>query len=113
MKLDPADMALCVADDLPPAGRGPVPASPPIHQTSLFAFPDFAALIDGLTHERRDIFYPREHNLTMRALKEKLVGHERGEACTAFGSGMGAMSAAMLGLLEAGDLILLVSRARE
>lgn len=110
MKLDPADVALCVADGLPPAGGGPVAVSPPIHQTSLFAFPDFASLIDGLAHGRRDTVYSRGHNPTVRALEEKIARLERGETCIAFGSGMGAVSAAMLGLLEAGDHVLLVNQ---
>lgn len=110
MRLDPADVALCVAEDLPPVGGGPVAVSPVIQQTSLFAFPDFASLVDGLAHERRDTVYSRGHNPTVRALEEKVARLERGEACIAFGSGMGAVSGAMLGLLEAGDHVLLVNQ---
>jgi cystathionine beta-lyase len=110
MNLDPADVALCVADEPPPEAGGPVPISPPIHQTSLFAFPDFASLLDGLAHERTQTVYSRGHNPTVRAVEEKLAALERGEASIAFGSGMAAVSAAMLGLLEAGDHVLLVNQ---
>jgi cystathionine beta-lyase/cystathionine gamma-synthase len=99
-----------VADDPPPVGAGPVPVLPPIHQTSLFAFPDFASLLDGLAHERQQTVYSRGRNPTVRAVERKLAGLERGEDCICFASGMAAVSAAMLGLLEAGNHVLFVNQ---
>lgn len=48
MPIDPEDVALCVADDGPAGRHGSAPASTPIMQTSLFAFPDFQSLLDVL-----------------------------------------------------------------
>jgi hypothetical protein len=39
--IDPADVALCVADAEAPPADAPQPVTTSIVQTSLFAFPDF------------------------------------------------------------------------
>ncbi len=117
MRIDPRDVALCTADEAPPplAGTepslpaGPEPTSPPIVQTSLFAFPTLDALFEGLGAEHRTSVYSRGKNPTVRAVERKLAALERGEDCLCFGSGMAAISAVMLGLLEAGDHVLFVN----
>jgi cystathionine beta-lyase/cystathionine gamma-synthase len=103
MRLDPHDVALCVADDGPPEPSGVRPATTPIVQTSLFAFPAFDDLVAGLASEHDTHVYSRGQNPTVEALEAKLAALERGEACKAFASGMAAISAVFLGLLEAGD----------
>lgn len=111
MPIDPSDVALCLAPE--PAGAsatGPLPTSPPIVQTSLFSFPTFDALIDGLAAENRTHVYTRGQNPTVEAVEEKLAALEKGEACKCFASGMAAISAVMLGLLRAGDHILFVNQ---
>ncbi len=111
MPIDPGDVALCLAPDESnaPAEAGSRPMSAPIVQTSLFAFPTFAALIDGLDAEHERPVYSRGRNPTVAAAERKLAALERGEACTCFGSGMAAISAVMMGLLEAGDHVLFVN----
>ncbi|HLE57459.1 MAG TPA: aminotransferase class I/II-fold pyridoxal phosphate-dependent enzyme, partial [Rhodothermia bacterium] len=53
--------------------------------------------------------YTRGQNPTVEVLERKLAKLERGEACKAFGSGMAAVSAVIMGLLSAGDHILFVN----
>ncbi|MFW6078493.1 MAG: trans-sulfuration enzyme family protein [Gemmatimonadota bacterium] len=93
-----------------PADRGPKPIAPPIVQTSLFTFPDFQSLLDGLAAEHEASVYSRGRNPTVAAAERKIAALERGDACLCFGSGMGAVSAVMLGLLEAGDHVLFVNQ---
>ncbi|MEX1182710.1 MAG: aminotransferase class I/II-fold pyridoxal phosphate-dependent enzyme [Gemmatimonadota bacterium] len=109
MFIDPLDIAICIADERPAAGGPPLPMATPIVQTSLFAFPDFQALLDGLANEHETHVYSRGRNPTVEVLEEKLARLERGESCRCFASGMAAVSAVMLGLLRAGDHILFVN----
>jgi len=107
LQLDPGDIALCIAGEV--AGDAPAPMTVPIAQTSLFAYADFQSLVDGLAAEHRQHVYTRGQNPTVEVLERKLAALERGEACKCFGSGMGAISAVLLGLLEAGDHVLFVN----
>jgi len=81
----------------------------PIVQTSLFAFPDYDAYLDASAAENKNNVYTRGQNPTVEVLERKLAALEQGEACKAFGSGMAAVSAVILGLLSAGDHILFVN----
>lgn len=109
MRLDPDDVAICVADPIPD-GRQPAPTCPPVVQTSLFSFPDFRALVEGLGAEHQQTVYSRGRNPTVTAVEERLARLERGEACLAFASGMGAISAVLHGTLRAGDHVLFVNQ---
>ncbi len=109
MHLDPRDVALCIEDDTPPLG-GSTPTSVPITQTSLFAFPDFQSLIDAFQAENANRIYSRGQNPTVEQVERKLALLERGEVARAFGSGMAAISAVFMGLLEQGDHILFVNQ---
>jgi cystathionine beta-lyase/cystathionine gamma-synthase len=109
MRIDPHDVALCVADAEPDGHHEPLPTSPPIVQTSFFSFPTFQALLDGFADEFGSTIYTRGRNPTVRAVEEKLAALEGGEACCCFASGMAAVSAVMFGLLAAGDHVLLVN----
>ena len=51
--------------------------------------------------------YSRAGNPTVRALEEKLIALEGGVDATAYGSGMAATVAVFLGLLEAGDHVVI------
>jgi cystathionine gamma-lyase len=51
--------------------------------------------------------YSRAGNPTVRALEEKLTILEGGHDCTAYGSGMAATVAVFLGLLQAGDHVVI------
>ena len=76
---------------------------PPIVQTSLFAHERFEDLLSGLASEHENFVYSRGQNPTVQALEQKLALLERGESCKCFGSGMGAVSAVLTGLLDGGD----------
>lgn len=109
MRLDPHDVLTCVTD---PEGdhQVPQPTAPPIVQTSLFTFPDFRSLVDGLSSEFRTTVYSRGRNPTVQVLERKLALLERGESALCFASGMGAISAVMQATLRAGDHILFVNQ---
>lgn len=128
MPIDPADVEICLAPDEAAepaeptdadqaaaeaaggAGATPLPMSAPIVQTSLFSFPTFRSLVKGLADERHHTVYTRGRNPTVQALDRKLAALERGDAAATFASGMAAVSAVLLGLLEAGDRILFVNQ---
>lgn len=114
MRIDPADIRVCLEDaEVAHSGEGdvaPAPTSVPIVATSLFTFPDFRSLVEGLAAERHTHVYTRGQNPTVEAVERKLALLERGGACKCFGSGMAAVSAVMLALLRAGDHVLFVNQ---
>jgi cystathionine beta-lyase/cystathionine gamma-synthase len=107
MHIDPQDALLCVHDPLD--GEPPHPSSTPVVQTSLFSFPSMEELAEAYSDPRCHRVYTRGQNPTVEVLEEKLATLERGEACKAFASGMAAVSAVLLGLLEAGDHIVFLN----
>lgn len=82
---------------------------PPIVQTSLFKFKSLEALHAGLDKEHENYVYTRGQNPTVEILEKKLALLERGEACKCFSSGMAAVSAVFMGLLEKSNHILFVN----
>lgn len=89
------------------AGRNPDPATgslaTPIYQTSTFVFPSAEEGARRFAGEADGYIYSRLGNPTQAVLEEKLAALEGGEAALALGSGMAAISAVLLGLLQAGD----------
>ncbi|GBU10092.1 cystathionine gamma-synthase [Gammaproteobacteria bacterium] len=83
--------------------------TPPIVQTSLFAHPEAQLFAQKLATEREHYIYSRGNNPTVRILEQKLAALEMGESCKCFGSGMGAISATLFTLLNAGDHILFIN----
>jgi cystathionine beta-lyase len=86
-------------------------ATPPIYRTSLFAFPDVASLEAWFRGKRDRYLYSRSANPTVRLLEEKVADLERADDALAFSSGMGAISAVLLGWLRAGDHLVVAARA--
>jgi len=89
------------------AGEDPCPLTgaldTPIYQSTTFASAtadDMAALYGG---EKPGYMYTRYGNPTVHALEVKVAALEGGEAAQAFGSGMAAISCALLNYLKAGD----------
>ena len=108
MAIAPDDIRICLEDN--PARQLAVePMATPIVQTSLFAYPSYNAFLTADAAEHRNNIYTRGQNPTVEVLERKLAALERGETCKAFGSGMAAMSAVIMGLLSAGDHILFVN----
>jgi cystathionine beta-lyase/cystathionine gamma-synthase len=108
MPIHPDDIRICL-EDHPAREPGIEPMATPIVQTSLFAFPDVDTFIAAGAAENKHNVYSRGQNPTVEVLERKLAALERGEACKAFGSGMAAISAVIMGLLESGDHILFVN----
>jgi len=83
---------------------------PPIHETVSFYFKSFQEARDYFSGAAADrYYYTRSLNPTTEILEKKLAALEGGEACKCFGSGMGAMGAAILGTARAGDHVVCVS----
>lgn len=106
MKLTDEEICTYYGED-PQSHGGAV--SPPIFQTSLFTFKDFKSFTNAQEKERTDSVYTRGVNPTTKILEIKLAKLERGEACKCFGSGMGAISATLLTLLDSGSHVLFVN----
>jgi cystathionine beta-lyase/cystathionine gamma-synthase len=102
------DIRICL-EDQPARQPGIEPMATPIVQTSLFAFESLEALNAAASREDRNTVYTRGQNPTVEVLEKKLAALEQGEACKAFGSGMAAISAVIMGVLSAGDHILFVN----
>ena len=88
--------------------RGAV--SPPIFQSSIFAFPDVAAMRESFRDEFRRTTYTRGNNPTVEILRKKVAALEGAEDCLMFGSGAGAVAAAVMASLSAGDHAICVAR---
>src|SRR5690606_16547167 len=93
---------LHVAEGAAPGAR---PLTTPIYETSTFVFDstaDLQAHLDG-GPDAGTYMYSRYANPTLTSLEAKLASAEQGEVALAFGSGMGAISSTLVGLLSAGD----------
>ena len=88
--------------------RGAV--SPPIYQSSIFAFPTVAAFRDAFRDEFRRTTYTRGNNPTVEILRKKVAALEGAEDCLMFGSGAGAVAAGIMASVSAGDHIVCVQR---
>jgi cystathionine beta-lyase/cystathionine gamma-synthase len=108
MPIAPEDIRICL-EDHPAREPGAEPMATPIVQTSLFAYPDYDSFVAAHSAESRNYVYTRGQNPTVEVLEKKLAALERGEACKAFGSGIAAVSAVIMGLLSSGDHILFVN----
>lgn len=84
------------------------PIVPPIYETSLFYYHTFQDMITALRDQQHHYVYSRGKNPTVEIVEEQIAKLEGGEACLCFGSGMGAISAAVLACLKSGDHVLAV-----
>ena len=82
--------------------------SPPIAQTSNFAFKTVADLSKGLEDEMTDYLYSRGLNPTVEILRKKLAALDGAEDCLVFNSGAAAIFAGVLANVKAGDHIVSV-----
>jgi methionine-gamma-lyase len=81
------------------------PTSVPIYQTATFASADAAELGDVLTDRQPGYAYSRNDNPTTAALAAAVAELEGAEAGYAFASGMAAIHAALVSLVQAGDRV--------
>ncbi len=80
----------------------------PVYQNSLFTFPDLASYEAAQRGEGSAYLYSRASNPTVRALEHKVAALQGAEAARAFGSGMGAIAAAVLGQVHAGAEVIAI-----
>ncbi len=107
-RIDPADELVCLGHG-EDAAEQVGSMSPPIVQTSLFAHRSIDDLTAGLAAEHRSHVYTLGQNPTVEAVETKIASLERGDACKVLASGMAAISAVFLGLLESGNHLLFVN----
>ncbi|MCL7746618.1 methionine gamma-lyase [Halalkalibacter alkaliphilus] len=78
----------------------------PIYQTSAFMFPSMEKGAKRFAGQEPGYIYSRISNPTVSVLEERIAQLEEGEAALAFGSGMAAVSSALIGITKANDHIL-------
>jgi cystathionine beta-lyase/cystathionine gamma-synthase len=88
--------------------RGAV--SPPVYQSSIFAFPTVDAMRESFRDEFKRTTYTRGNNPTVEILRKKVAALEGAENCLMFGSGAAAVSAAVIASVAAGDHVICVAR---
>lgn len=79
---------------------------PPIFQNSLFVYPTFEKFSNALKKETQNYIYTRGNNPTVEIAEQKIAKLEKGESAKCFGSGMAAISSAILSSIKAGDHII-------
>jgi cystathionine beta-lyase/cystathionine gamma-synthase len=82
--------------------------TPPVFQTSNFAFRNVAELKDAIASEKESYIYSRGNNPTTDILCKKLAALEDTEEALAFASGMAAISSAVISFVGSGDHIVSV-----
>lgn len=82
------------------------PLTTPIVQSTTYRFQSAEAVQRYARGEGDLYMYSRDENPTVRAAEAAVAQLEGGEACVLFGSGMGAMTGALMGLVSGGDEVL-------
>ena len=82
--------------------------SPPIIQTSNFCYDSIDEFRNAINNEKDNLIYSRGNNPTVNILQKKLAALENTEESLVFGSGMAAISAAVLSQVKSGDHIVSV-----
>lgn len=80
--------------------------SPPVIQSSNFVLPDLEHFREAFSDELAHHIYTRGNNPTVAILRKKLAALEGTEDCLVFASGAGAIAAAIIGNVSAGDHII-------
>ena len=81
---------------------------PPIFQNSLFTFESWDAIDEAFSDQDNHCIYSRGNNPSVLLAEKKIAKLAGGERAKLFGSGMAAISAALLHVLEHGDHIVSV-----
>lgn len=80
--------------------------NPPVFLTSTYAFESAKVGGDRFAGEAEGYIYSRVGNPTVAVLEQRIASLEEGEAALATSSGMGALTAIIWTLLEAGDEVI-------
>lgn len=79
--------------------------TPPIVQSSLFAFQDYQAFEDRMAGRSDQPIYTRVQNPTVAAFETIMACAENGAAAIGFASGIAAISSSLLAFLQPGDRV--------
>lgn len=79
--------------------------TPPIVQTSLFAFDTYQDFVDRMSGATSQPIYTRIQNPTVAVFEDLMTKAEGGEAAVGFASGMAAISSTVLAFVRPGDRI--------
>lgn len=82
--------------------------NPPVYHASLFGYKTYQEFLEAEADKYHRPLYNRDFNPTVGALEQKVATLEHAGAAIAFSSGMGAITAALLALLNHGDHFLMV-----
>lgn len=82
--------------------------APPLFQTSIFCFNSFDEFQEALADEESNYLYTRGNNPTVNLCEEKLAALEHAEKAKLVGSGMAAISCAVLSQVKSGDHVVSV-----
>jgi len=83
---------------------------PPIFQNSLFVYPTFEKFSNARKRGAQSYIYTRGNNPTVEIAEQKIARLEKGESAKCFGSGMAAITSAILSFIKAGDHIVSVKQ---
>lgn len=86
------------------------PLVPPLYQSSVYNLPDLDALDRVMNGEEAGFIYARDGHPNAKALADKLATLESANWAIVTGSGMGALAAAFLGYVSAGDRVIASNR---
>lgn len=100
-----AEASLIVCDDAEHVNH---PVVGPIYQSSLFTFENFQQMQDTFAGNGNTYIYSRGNNPTAHDFERRIAALEGAEAARGFASGMAAISATVLSIVEAGDRIVAV-----
>lgn len=81
--------------------------SMPIVQSSNFTFDSIDHVLQAMGSDEDDYVYTRGGNPTIKVFEQLMATLEKGNYAVGFSSGMGAISAVIMSLLEAGDEIII------
>jgi cystathionine gamma-synthase len=87
-----------------------VPLAPPLYTSSVYNLPDLDTLDRVMNGEQPGFIYARDGHPNAKSLADKLAALEGAKWAVVTGSGMGALSAAFLGHVSAGDRIVTSNR---
>lgn len=100
-----AEAATLLAHDDPFPGGAVVP---PIYQTSLFTFDNYADMADTFAGRSTRPIYSRGNNPTVMEFESRIAALEGAEAARGFSSGMAAISSTVLAFVGTGQRIVAI-----
>src|SRR5204863_1567307 len=95
----------------PPSDLGPsTPLVPPLYQSSVYTLPDLDALDEVMNAGEPGFIYARDSHPNARHLADQLARLEGGAWGVICASGMAAITAPLLALVQQGDRIVASNR---